>query len=103
MGLFFLGFGPLGSNWQHAARDQPWVQFYFQVDLGTGAAVGGMQLEINTGYSCYLTAARRRRGVFFPSGSGPRGSGWRYADKDEHWVQLLFASFGQMIFRYWVG
>ena len=79
MGLFFLGFGPLGSNWQHVARDQPWVQFYFQVDLGTGAAVGGMQLEINTGYSCYLTAARRRRGVFFPSGSGAVGSAWRHA------------------------
>ena len=25
----------------------------------------GQRLEINTGYSCYLTAACRRRGVFF--------------------------------------
>ena len=37
----------------------------FFVDLGPGAAVGGMWIEINTGYSCYLTAARRRRGHFF--------------------------------------
>ena len=29
--------------------------------LGPGAAVGGVRLEINTRYSCYLTAARRRR------------------------------------------
>ena len=35
------------------------------MDLGPGAAVGGMRLEINTGYSCYLTAARRRLGCFF--------------------------------------
>ena len=28
------------------------------VDLGPGAAVGGMRIEINTGYSCYLTADR---------------------------------------------
>ena len=27
---------------------------FFQVDLGLGAAVGGMQIEINTGYSCYF-------------------------------------------------
>ena len=26
---------------------------------------GGMGIEINTGYSCYLSAARRRRGGFF--------------------------------------
>ena len=26
----------------------------------------------------------------FPSGSGPGGSGWRHADRDKHWVQLLF-------------
>ena len=34
---------------------------FFLVDLGPGAAVGGMQLEVNIGYSCYLTAAHRRR------------------------------------------
>ena len=38
--------------------------------------------------SCYLTAARRPRGRFFSSGSGPRGSGWRHAARDKHWVQL---------------
>ena len=27
---------------------------FFLVDLGQGAAVGGMRLEISTGYSCYL-------------------------------------------------
>ena len=44
----------------------PWVQllfdsglssrgaFFFLVDLGPGAAVGGMRIEINTGCSCYL-------------------------------------------------
>ena len=37
----------------------------FLVDLGPGAAVGGMRLEKNIRYSCYLTAACRRRGVFF--------------------------------------
>ena len=36
------------------------------MDLGPGAAVGGMWIEINTRYSCYLTAAHRRQGrVFF--------------------------------------
>ena len=34
------------------------------MDLGLGAAVGDMWIEINTRYSCYLTAARRRRGGF---------------------------------------
>ena len=38
---------------------------FFLVDLGPGTAVGGMRLEIYTGFSCYLTAARRRRGRFF--------------------------------------
>ena len=28
--------------------------FFLLVDLGPGAAVGGMRLEINTGNSCYL-------------------------------------------------
>ena len=27
---------------------------------------------------------------FFLSGSGPRGSGWRNADRDKHWLQLQF-------------
>ena len=48
---------------------------FFLVDLGPGAAVGGMQLEVNIGYSCYLTAARRRQGQVFSSVSEPRGSG----------------------------
>ena len=48
--------------------------FFSLVDLGLGAAVGGMRIEINTGYSCYLTAARRRRELFCSSGSGPGGS-----------------------------
>ena len=47
----------------------PKVGFYFLllvlVDLGPGAAVSGMRIEINTAYSCYLTAARRRQGQFF--------------------------------------
>ena len=38
---------------------------FFLVDLGPGAAVGGMRLEKNIRYNCYLTAACRRRGVFF--------------------------------------
>ena len=75
-GAFFFpsGSGPLGSDWQHVATGKPWVQllfdsgssFYFQVDLGPGAAVGGMRLEINTGYSYYLTVARRPWGRFYP-------------------------------------
>ena len=39
--------------------------FFPLVDLGLGAAVGGMWIEINTRYSCYLTAACRRWGRFF--------------------------------------
>ena len=47
-------------------RDKHWVQLpfdsgssslgavFFLVDLGPGAAVGGMRIEINTGCSCYL-------------------------------------------------
>ena len=38
---------------------------FFLVDPCPGAAVGGMRIEINTGYSCYLTAARRPWGRFF--------------------------------------
>ena len=58
-----------------------------------GAAAGGMGIEINTGNSCYLSAARRRRGRFFsPIGSGPRGSGLWNGDRDKHWEQLLFIS-----------
>ena len=49
------------------------------------------KIEINTGNSCYLSAARRRRGRFFsPIGSGPGGSGLWNGDRDKHWVQLLF-------------
>ena len=45
------------------------------------------------GNSCYLSAARRRRGRFFsPIGSGPRGSGLWNGDRDKHWEQLLFIS-----------
>ena len=65
--------------------------FFLLLDLGPGAAAGGKGIEINTGYSCYLSAARRRRGRFFsPIGSGPRGSGLWNGDRDKHWVQLLF-------------
>ena len=39
--------------------------FFLLLDLGPGAAACGMGIEINTGYSCYLSAARRRRGRFF--------------------------------------
>ena len=35
-------------------------QFFLLLDLGLGAAACGMGIEINTGYSCYLSAARRR-------------------------------------------
>ena len=59
--------------------------FFLLLDLGPGAAAGGMGIEINTGYSCYLSAARRRRGRFFsPVGSGPGGSGWWNGDRDKH-------------------
>jgi len=65
--------------------------FFILLDLGQGAAACGMGIEINTGNSCYLSAARRRRGRFFsPIGSGPRGSGLWNGDRDKHWVQLLF-------------
>ena len=30
--------------------------FFLLLDLGPGAAAGGMGIEINTGYSCYLSA-----------------------------------------------
>ena len=40
-------------------------RFFFLVDLGPRAVVGNMRIEINTGHSCYLSAARRRRGRFF--------------------------------------
>ena len=50
-----------------------------------------MGIEINTGYSCYLSAARRRQGQFFsPIGSGPRGSGLWNGDRAKHWVHLPF-------------
>ena len=49
------------------------------------------KIEINTGNSCYLSAARRRRGRFFsPIGSGPGGSGLWNGDRDKHWVQFEF-------------
>ena len=48
--------------------------FFLLLDLGPGAAACGMGIEINTGYSCYLSAARRRQGRFFsPIGSGHGG------------------------------
>ena len=34
--------------------------FFLLLDLGPGAAACGMGIEINTVYSCYLSAARRR-------------------------------------------
>ena len=38
-----------------------------------------------------MTEARRRRGrVFSSSESRPGGSGWYIADRDKHWVQLLY-------------
>ena len=52
-------------------RDKHWAQLLFisgssspgavflQLDLGPGAATGGMGLEINTGYSCYLSNCGR--------------------------------------------
>ena len=64
--------------------------FFLLLDLGPGSAAGGIGIEINTGYTCYLSAARRRRGaVFSPIGSGPGGSGWWNGIRDKHWVQLL--------------
>ena len=81
--------------------------FFLLLDLGPGAAACGMGIEINTGNSCYLSAARRRRGRFFsPIGSGPRGSGWWNGDRDKHWEQLLFisgsSSPGAVFFSYWI-
>ena len=81
--------------------------FFLLLELGPGAAACGMGIEINTGYSCYLSAARRRRGRFFsPIGSGPGGSGWWNGDRDKHWVQLLFisgsSSPGAVFFSYWI-
>ena len=59
------------------------------------------------GNSCYLSAARRRRGRFFsPIGSGPRGSGLWNGDRNKHWKQLLFisgsSSPGAVFFSYWI-
>ena len=81
--------------------------FFLLLDLGLGAAACEMGIEINTGYSCNLTAARRRRGRFFsPIGSGPRGSGLWNGDRDKHWEQLLFisgpSSPGAFFFSYWI-
>ena len=81
--------------------------FFLLLDLGPGAAACGMGIEINTGNSCYLSAARRRRGRFFsPIGSGPRGSGLWNGDRDKHWEQLLFisgpSSPGAVFFSYWI-
>ena len=79
-GRFFfpIGSGPRGSGLWNGDRDKHWVQlqfnsgssspgvvFFLLLDLGPGAAACGMGIEINTGYSCYLSAARRRRGRFF--------------------------------------
>ena len=87
--FFSCGSRPGGSGWRHADRDKHWVQLLFDsssslpgvffslVDLGPGAAVGGMQIEINTGYICYLTTV-------IVAGSGTVGSGWRHADRDKH-------------------
>ena len=81
--------------------------FFLLLDLGPGAAACGMGIEINTGNSCYLSAARRRRGRFFsPIGSGPRGSGLWNGDRNKHWKQLLFisgsSSPGAVFFSYWI-
>ena len=71
----------------------PGGAFFLLLDLGPGAAACGMGIELNTGYTCYLSAACCRRGRFFsPIGSGPRVSGWWNGDRDKHWVQLLFHS-----------
>ena len=80
---------------------------FLLLDLGPGAAACGMGIEINTGYSCYLSAARRSRGQFFsPIGSGPGGSGLWNGDRDKHWVQLQFnsgsSSTGAVFFSYWI-
>ena len=42
----------------------PGCFFFFLVDLSPGEAVSGMQIEIDTGHSYFMTAARRRRGRF---------------------------------------
>ena len=61
--------------------------------MGPGAAACGMEIEINTGYSCYLSVVRRSRGRFFsPIGSGPGGSSLWNGDRDKHRVQLQFNS-----------
>ena len=53
------------------------------------------KIEINTGNSCYLSAARRRRGRFFsPIGSGPRGSGWWNGDHGKYHKTLVEADVG---------
>merc|ERR1712163_105051 len=69
--------------------------FFLLLDLGPGAAACGMGIEINTGNSCYLSAARRRRGRFFsPIGSGPRGSGWWNGDHGKYHKTLVEADVG---------
>ena len=55
-----------------------------------------MGIEINTGYSCYLSAARRRQGRI---GSGLGGSGMWNRNRDKHWVQLLFISSSSSFFN----
>ena len=70
--FFPSGSGPRSSGWQHTARDKHWVQLlfdsgssllgavFFPSGSGPGAAVGVMQIEINTGYSCYLICKNSR-------------------------------------------
>ena len=39
-----------------SGSSSPGAVFFLLLDLGPGAAAGGMGIEINTGYSCYLLA-----------------------------------------------
>ena len=48
---------------------------YYLIIFFVGAAVSGMQIEINTGYSYFMTVAGRRRGRFFLVDLGPGATG----------------------------
>ena len=47
------------------------TEIFFLVDLGWGAAVGGMRLEINTGYRCYLICNNSRHKMALQSITEP--------------------------------
>ena len=63
------------------------------VDLGSGATVSGVQIEIDTGYSCHMTAARHvvAGGHFFSPRDVAPGAAVRQVDRDNTGYTSSFA------------